>query len=289
MLRTSARAVRLITVLSVALSAGVAHAASPSDKRAVVLRSGITMKYVVAGPESGPPLVLLHGLGDTSRSYSLVLPDLARRYRVYVPDQRGHGDTDAPACCYALADLAYDVVGFMDAMKIDRAAVAGHSLGSFVAQHLAFAYPQRVARLVLLGSSDTTAGNEAIEWLWDKTKGFDRGVSAGFVDEWQSNPTPVNAEFMARVKVETAAVAPHVWRGVARTLRTEDQRRFLGDIQAPTLILSGEKEPMFPKDDQDRLQKAIPGAALKVYPEVGHNLHWEIPQRIAEDMAAFLK
>ena len=78
------------------------------------------MRYLVAGPEGGAPLVLLHGLGDTSRSWSLVLPDLARRHRVYVPDQRGHGDTEGPACCYALADLSYDVVAFMDAMRIDR-------------------------------------------------------------------------------------------------------------------------------------------------------------------------
>ena len=279
----------LLAVASMLLAAATVSAAADGEKQSVSLRSGIQMRYVVAGPESGPPLVLLHGLGDTSRSYSLVLPDLARRYRVYVPDQRGHGDTEAPACCYALADLAYDVIAFLDAMKVEKASVAGHSMGSFVAQHLAFAYPQRVTRLVLLGSSDTAVGTEIMGWLWDKTKGFGRGADAAFVDEWQSNPTPVNAEFLARVKIETAAVPTHVWRGVARTLSTEDQRRFLGDIQVPTLILWGEKDAVFTKDNQERLQKAIAGAAFKAYPEVGHNLHWEVPQRIAEDIAAFLK
>src|SRR5688572_32528619 len=99
------------------------------------------MRYVAAGPDRGAPLILLHGLGDTSRSWSLTLPELARRHRVYALDQRGHGATDAPACCYTIPDLAYDVIAFMDAMKIDKAAIAGHSMGSFVAQHLAAAYP----------------------------------------------------------------------------------------------------------------------------------------------------
>jgi pimeloyl-ACP methyl ester carboxylesterase len=143
--------------------------------------------------------------------------------------------------------------------------------------------------LVLLGTSETTVGNEVIEWLWEQTKAFDTGIGSDFVEEWQANPTPVDPDFLARVKVETAAVAPHVWRGVARTLLTEDHRRFLGDIKAPTLILWGEKDPMFPGAGQDRLQKAIAGAVLKAYPRVGHNLHWEIPKQVAEDIDAFLR
>lgn len=157
------------------------------------------MAYREAGPEGGPPLILLHGLGDTSRSWALLLPELAKRNRLYTLDQRGHGETEAPACCYALPDLAYDVVTFMDAMKIERAAIAGHSMGSFIGQHLATAYPSRVSRLVLLGSADTTVGTEFVDWLWGKTMTFDAGVTSAFVDEWQSNPTPVSPDFLAKV------------------------------------------------------------------------------------------
>jgi pimeloyl-ACP methyl ester carboxylesterase len=247
------------------------------------------MRYLAAGPEDGSPLILLHGLGDTSRSWTLVLPDLARRHRVYMPDQRGHGDSEAPACCYSLAVLAYDVVAFMEAMKVDKAAVAGHSLGSFVAQYLASAYPQRVSQLVLLGSSDTTVGVESIDWLWGKARAFESRISPEFVDEWQSNPTPVPPDFLAKVKAETAAVPPHVWKAVARTLSTEDQRRFLSEIKAPTLVLWGEMDAMFPRANQERLHKAVPGAAFRAYPKVGHNLHWEIPRQVAGDLEAFLQ
>ena len=279
-------------VLGAVLICAAATAVSAADagaKRRVALKSGITMRYVAAGPERGAPLILLHGLGDTSRSWSLALPALARRHRVFALDQRGHGDTDAPACCYTIPDLAYDVIAFMDAMKIDKAAIAGHSMGSFVAQHLAAAYPHRVSRLVLLGSSDTTAGSETVGWLWDQAKTFDKGVPAAFVDELQSSPTPVDADFLAKVKAETFAVRPHVWKGLARMFIVEDHRRFLADIKAPTLILWGEKDTAFPKAAQDRLQQALPGALFKAYPEVGHNLHWEIPGPVADVIDAFLK
>jgi pimeloyl-ACP methyl ester carboxylesterase len=218
-----------------------------------------------------------------------VLPALAERHRVYVLDQRGHGETQAPACCYAFADLVYDVVTFMDAMRIERAAVAGHSLGSFVAQHLAAAHPARVSRLVLLGSADTTVGNEVFDWLWGETRAFDSKVSAAFVDAWQTNPTPVDEGFMAKVKSETAAVPVHVWRNVARALLTEDHRRFLAEIKVPSMILWGGKDPMFKGDAQERLRKALPHAVFKAYPEVGHNLHWERPKQVAEDVEAFLR
>ena len=105
----------------------------------------------------------------------------------------------------------------------------------------------------------------------------------------QSSPTPVDADFLAKVKAETFAVRPHVWKGLARMFLVEDHRRFLGDIKAPTLVLWGEKDAAFPKASQDRLLKALPGAVFKAYPQVGHNLHWEIPRQVAEDIEAFLK
>lgn len=276
-------------ILSLVLSFALAGSAQPARTRTVALKSGVTVRYVQAGPHDAPPLLLLHGLGDTSRSWSLMLPELAKSHRVYALDQRGHGATSTPLCCYALPDLAYDAIAFMDAMKIERASVVGHSMGSFVAQHLAAHHPGRVQKLVLIGSSDTTVGLETVQWLWEQTGTFDRGISPDFVDLWQSNPTPVDAQFIALVKKETFAVRPHVWRGVARTLMTEDQRPFVRAITQPTLILWGENDQAFPAASQQRLQEALPHATFKRYAEVGHNPHWEIPARVVEDIRGFLE
>jgi pimeloyl-ACP methyl ester carboxylesterase len=162
-------------------------------------------------------------------------------------------------------------------------------MGSFVAQHLAAHHPERVQKLVLIGSSDTTLGVEAVEWLWEQAGTFDRGISPTFVDVWQSNPGPVDAEFIARVKKETFAVAPHVWRGVARTLMTEDQRPFVRGIRQPTLILWGENDQAFSAANQERLQEALPHATFKRYAKLGHNPHWETPGLVAEDIREFLE
>lgn len=279
----------VLALSSVAVAAaGDAPVATPPARQRVALESGITMSYVESGPADGPVLVLLHGLGDTSRSWAALAPALAQRHHVYALDLRGHGGTDAPACCYTLADLAYDVVSFMDARKVRRASVAGHSLGSFVAQHLAITYPARVDRLVLIGSADAPARSPIFEWLLEQARAFGDRVTPEFIDEWQSNPTPVAPEFLDRVKAETAAVPVHVWRGVARALASSDHSRFLGEIAAPTLVLWGEKDPAFPRVHQDGLVRAVPGARFKAYPHVGHNTHWEAPRQVAEDVAAFL-
>ena len=79
------------------------------------------------------------------------MPQLAARHRVFALDQRGHGDSDRPATGYAMHDLAADVVAFMDAQGIRRAAVVGHSMGSIVAREVARLAPARLSHLVLEG------------------------------------------------------------------------------------------------------------------------------------------
>jgi pimeloyl-ACP methyl ester carboxylesterase len=255
----------------------------------VALETGVELRYVEAGAETAPPLILLHGLGDTKRSWSPILSDLAKTHRVYALDQRGHGESSAPACCYTTAELADDVVAFMDAMKIDRAAVAGHSLGSFVAQTLVTRHPKRVSRLILIGSADTGIGNENFEWLQGEVAKFGERPPDDFVDLWQSNVLPVDAAFVAQVKKETGDVRPAVWKAFAPVLLTHDRRRELAEVKVPVLILAGEKDPLFPPDQQQRLRALLPHAQFREYAGAGHNTHWELPQLVARDMAAFLR
>lgn len=258
-------------------------------KLSISLKTGIEMKYVAAGPHDAPVLILLHGLTDSSRSWSLSLPELAREYRVYVPDLRGHGDSDAPDNGYTLTGFASDVVAFMDALHIEKASIAGHSMGSFVAQCIAIEYPQRMANLILVGSADKTPGNGTLDWLWENLQQFQETIDPAFIEEWTSTPTPVDSEFLARLKVETAAVPVTVWKKATRMLMTEDYSAHLAKITAPTLLIWGEQDAVFPYEDQVRLQHAIPHAQFKSYPEVGHNIQWEIPNQIGEDIAAFLR
>ena len=154
-----------------ALSAGTADVQFSS----VLLKTGVRLRYAYKGDPSGTPVILLHGYGDSWFSYSPILPLLDNKYRVYIPDQRGHGDSDRPVGGYALQQFAADVVAFMDAMNVKQATIVGHSMGSFVAQHVAVHAPERVNRLVLIGSA-TKIRNNVVDGSATRDKCVERSV-----------------------------------------------------------------------------------------------------------------
>ena len=105
---------------------------------------GLPIRYLEAG--KGPPLVLLHALGESSLDWQWVLPALARTNRVYAPDLPGSGGSGKPATDYSPAFFARSVAAYLDALGVERAAVAGNSLGGLVALRLALSEPERVGR-----------------------------------------------------------------------------------------------------------------------------------------------
>ncbi|MGO8950859.1 MAG: alpha/beta fold hydrolase [Ktedonobacterales bacterium] len=111
---------------------------------------GYRMRYLVAG--AGEPVLLLHGLADSSDTWRSILPGLARRHRVFAPDLLGCGESDKPRINYSLWALATYVRYFLDAVGVEKADMVGHSLGAGLALHLFFQYPERVKRLALLAA-----------------------------------------------------------------------------------------------------------------------------------------
>jgi pimeloyl-ACP methyl ester carboxylesterase len=101
-------------------------------------------------PGTGPPLVLLHGLASTSRIWLLVGPLLARRFRVFALDQRGHGESDKPEEGYDFETVAADLDAFLQALGLDWPVLVGHSWGGNVALQYAAMVPDRVQALVLV-------------------------------------------------------------------------------------------------------------------------------------------
>jgi pimeloyl-ACP methyl ester carboxylesterase len=101
-------------------------------------------------PGEGPPLVALHGLASSALWYYRLARSLSGGYRIIAPDQRGHGQTTQAPSGYDWQTLASDVVGLMDQLGLERAAVLGHSWGGHVASNLAARFPERVSRLVMI-------------------------------------------------------------------------------------------------------------------------------------------
>ncbi len=116
------------------------------------LASGPQLHYAEQGDRGGEPIVFLPAYTDSWFSYSRGLPLLPPRYHAYAVDQRGHGDSERPDCCYTVEDFAGDVVAFLDAVGVGRATLVGHSGSCFTPRRVAVTHPERVVGLVLIGA-----------------------------------------------------------------------------------------------------------------------------------------
>lgn len=254
------------------------------------LSTGVRLQYAGSGAPGAPAVLFLHGYTDSWLSYSPVLPHLGPALRCVAPSQRGHGDSERPECCYGLGDFAADAVALLDALDVRSATVVGHSMGSFVAQRLAADHPERVERLVLVGSA-VHAVNEGIIGLNAYVQTLVDPVPREFVHEFQASTVhaPVPPGFLDAVVDESGKLPARVWRAALHGLMGADHAHRLAGIQAPTLVLWGDRDGIFPRSEQELLVETIPDARLVVYPETGHALHWERPERFARDLEEFVR
>jgi non-heme chloroperoxidase len=256
------------------------------------LSTGPRLLYAERGDPTGEAIVFLHGYSDSWFSYSRVLPLLAPSYHAFALTQRGHGDSDKPECCYTPKDFAADVDAFMDAVGIEEATLVGASTGALFAQQVALSYPRRVSRLVLVGAQ--TPANESVMGLVEEVRALEDPVPPEFVREFQESTThqPVPQEFLDTVVSESLKLPARVWRDYLEQSVLSIDREYvieLREIDVPTLILWGEQDPLFPREEQERLAAAIPGASLKVYPDTGHAVHWDRPEWVVRDLEEHMK
>src|SRR5262245_1778152 len=253
------------------------------------LTTGVRLRYAEGGDPAGRPIILLHGYTDSWFSFTRALPYFDPSWRVYILDQRGHGDSERPAGGYTFPDFAADVIAFMDAKGIQRATLVGHSMGSLVAQGVAIAAPERVERLVLIGSA-TTVRNEAVVQFRQAVEKLSDPVPEEFARDFQVSCVhqPAPNEFMDRVVAQSRKAPARVWKAVIAGMLAGDYKAQLGLIRTPTLIVWGDRDAFFSRAEQDSLAAALPNAVLKVYPETGHCPNWERPEQFAQDLKDFI-
>jgi non-heme chloroperoxidase len=116
------------------------------------LATGLQVHYAEQGDPDGETILFLPACADSWFSYSRMLPLLPARFHAFALDQRGHGDSERPSCCYTVDDLAADAVAFLDDAGIERATLVGHSGSCFTARRVAVTHPERVVGLVLIGA-----------------------------------------------------------------------------------------------------------------------------------------
>ena len=254
------------------------------------LGTGPLVQYAEQGDPEGEVLVFVHGWPDSWFSFSRVLSLLPTGYHAYALDQRGFGDSERPVAGYTIDHFAADVVAFLDAVGAARATLIGHSMGSFVARRVGETHPERVARLVLIGSAVTTVNDVMLE-VQEVARTLEDPIPLEFVREFAASTihVPVPEVFFEGVVAESVKAPARVWQGAFDGLLAFDDAADLGRIATPTLIVWGDHDGLFAsREEQERLAAAIPSARLTVCSETGHLPNWERPERVAADLQAFL-
>lgn len=273
-----------------------------AQKTTIVLSNGERMSYIDAGARDAPPLVLIHGYTDSARDWAPIAPLLAPHFRLIILDLRGHGASGKPECCYTRFDFAYDVKLLLDALHIERADIAGHSLGSIVAQTIAEQWPDSTRRLVLISStgtsfgpaehagSATAANHRANNWLAAVTELSDPiDPDSAFMRDWWKVSIAYNPEFARRQRRDAAAIPAHVWQAIAdQSLTDVNLRSMLPRVRAPTLLIWGARDTLVSDAGRRALRSGIPRAVERTFVSLGHDLFWEDPAAVADVMMGFL-
>jgi pimeloyl-ACP methyl ester carboxylesterase len=242
--------------------------------------NGIRLAYDRRG--KGRPLVLLHGYPLDHRLWDDVVPLLEDQFDLILPDLRGFGGSSTVDAFYTMEDMASDIAGLLDFLGIQKTAIAGHSMGGYVALAFARLYPQRVTGLGLLSSqvlADTPAKRE--DRFKSAAEVADKGpasVVEAMTPKFTNDP---RLQEFARSSMELQPPAAYIGALKAMGERV-DSTPLLESIHYPVVIVHGDADSLIPIDRAREVKAALPEAYLVEVSGAGHMPMMEDRERTAE-------
>ncbi len=240
----------------------------------------------------GSPLVLIHGLADDHRLWRKAIPDLALRHRVILYDVRGHGQSTVGDADGSLDQLGADLARLMDAIGLERAAVAGFSLGGTIAMRLAIDHPEKVDVLFAVATSSRVSSSAA-QWYADRAamgNGDLRStIDRDTVDAYHISPGELEEGLAIR---RQSTQDPAGYRNAARAmagLKAEPLDPELVKIRARTLIVCADLDQHCPPRAGEIIAAGIPDSTMEIILGSGHMLPAEKPQELAGLVVGFLR
>lgn len=244
---------------------------------------------------NGTPIVLIAGFPLTREIWNAQVDALSRTHRAIRPELRGIGKSSAPDGPYLMEVLASDVATALDALGIERTAIAGHSLGGYVALAFARMFAERVTHLALISSrlaADTPERAAAREALAEGVESADDigAVVESFVPALTAPQTAVERpDVVERVRAIAQSVEP---KGAAALLRGMAQRSAADDIapdlDVPVAVVAGARDATISLEEARAVAAAFPRGRLVVCERSGHLPMLEEPQRVTDALAALL-
>ena len=251
--------------------------------------NGVSLRYTQEG--AGKPVVLIHEMGGSMESWSLVAQILAAKRRVIRYDTRGAGFSEKIRGSLTIDTMTDDLIALLDGLGItEKVALGGTAVGGAIALHTAFRFPERIAA-VAVTSPATFMPPE------------NRAATLARVDEFERNgvrvafETTANNGYPEELRGDRARFEawrsrwlgndPASFAAVYRMLSNTDLTPELPSIKCPVLVIGGEFDRGRPPARVEPIAKAIPGAKFKVL-RTGHYAGWQTPELVASEIAAFL-
>jgi len=261
--------------------------------------------YRVAG--SGPTIVLIHGMINSSKHWEAVAGRLSGSYRVIAPDLIGHGDAATPRGDYSLGAHAASIRDLLTTIGVERATIVGHSLGGGVAMQFFYQFPQRTERLALISSGGlghdvspllrgaALPGSAALLRLATRPQVVGGLAAAGARLRAHGNNTGVYLQAVARALGPLQE--PGSRRAFLQTLRSvidvqgqkvsaRDRLYLLGEM--PTLIVWGERDRTIPLKHGLEARQSIPNCRFETLPRAAHFPNLEDPEGLAAVLGSFI-
>ncbi len=256
----------------------------------------------------GPVVLLIHGITGSSLTWQEVIEPLAERYTVVAPDLLGHGESAKPRGDYSLGAYASGLRDLLAAIGHDRATVVGHSLGGGVAMQMAYQFPERCERLVLVSSGGL--GREVNALLRSATLPFSEYVLPLLAAPRVLSTTTSVGGFLRRLGMRAGPDMDEMWRGFVSLSDAEAREAFIHTLRGivdfggqrvsatdrlylakemPTLLMWGERDPIIPVHHAHATHDLIPGSRLETFADAGHFPHRDDPRRFVKTLTDFIE
>ncbi len=255
----------------------------------------------------GPPILLVHGITSSSRTWKRIMPRLAESHTVIAPDLLGHGQSAKPQGDYSLGAYASGIRDLLVALEVPRATVVGHSLGGGIAMQFAYQFPERLGRMVLIDSGGI--GREVNPVLRAAAL-----PGAEFVLPVMFSPTLHDGALkvrglLAKIGLQPNADVEGVSEGFASLTQADARRAFLNTVRSvidingqrvsaedrlylagdvPTMIIWGKNDRIIPLEHAYRAKEMLPDSRLEIFDDAGHFPFNDHPDRFVDVMRDFI-
>ncbi|MDD5367702.1 MAG: alpha/beta fold hydrolase [Anaerolineaceae bacterium] len=248
--------------------------------------NGIRIYYEDQG--QGAPLVLIHGFPLERVIWEPMIPLIRKDVRVISPDLRGFGRSEATRGVSGMRLLADDIAGLLDHLKIDRAVIAGHSMGGYVALAFAQAYPGRISALGMIASQSIADTPEKRAGRYAQAEAVTRSGAQSVADSMASKLTG-DPNLQAKLYDLILHTNPD---GIVAALKGMGERGdsvgFLSDITVPAAVIHGCHDVLIPIERARETAAGIPRAILTEIPQAGHMPMMETPEETAGALNALM-